>query len=201
MFINAELDICPAFGWQGGPSFNTRIKTTQSWMERRNGNNIFCRHNYSLPVQNITDDKYLIYLKQVFMAARGQLYSFKVKDYSDFAAMQEVFGEGDGTRIAFQLAKVSTFGSASYVRMIVRPIAGLVIYADGVPIAAAIDLSTGVVTFETAPAIGVILSWSGEFRVPVRFNSDTLNAIIDSKTGTGTFLVNASIDLIEVFGE
>lgn len=201
MFIDAELDICPAFGWQGGPSFNTRVVTTQSWMERRNANNIECRHSYSLPLQNVMDDDYLTLLKQTFMACRGQLHSFLVKDYSDHEASNEVFGEGDGATLVFQLSKTSTFGPASYVRTITKPLAGVTVTVDGVATAATVDLLTGLVTLAAAPARGAILRWTGEFRVPVRFNSDVLNATIDNKTGNGAFLINGSVDLIEVFGE
>lgn len=201
MFIDAELDICPAFGWQGGPTFNTRVITTQSWMERRNANNIECRHIYSLPIQNIIDDDYLTLLKQVFLACRGQLHSFLVKDYADFEANAETFGEGDGTTVAFQLSKTSTFGPASYVRIITKPKADAVITVNGAVTAASINVLTGVVTFSSAPAAGSILRWSGEFRVPVRFNSDILNTTIDNKSNQGSFLINGSVDLIEVFGE
>lgn len=201
MFIDAELDICPAFGWQGGPSFNTRVITAQSWVERRNANNIECRHSYTLPLQNIVDDNYLLLLKQVFMACRGQLHSFKVKDYSDNTATNAVFGEGDGATLSFQLSKTSTFGPASYVRTITKPLAGVVVTVNGVATAVTVNTSTGMVTFAAPPAAGAILRWSGEFRVPVRFNSDVLNATIDNKTGTGDFLVNGSVELIEVFGE
>ncbi len=201
MFIDAELDICPTFGWQGGPSFNTRIVTTQSWMERRNANNIECRHSYSLPLQNIIDDDYLTFLKQVFLACRGQLHSFKVKDYSDFKAVNEVFGEGDGATVAFQLSKTSTWGAASYVRTITKPVSGITVTVNGVVTAASVDLGTGIVTFSVAPAAGAILRWSGEFRIPVRFNNDALNTTIDNKSQGGDFLLNGSVDLIEVFGE
>jgi len=201
MFINAELDICPTFGWQGGPSFNTRVITTQSWIERRNANNIECRHTYSLPLQNITDDNYLLLLKQVYVACRGMLHSFLVKDYSDYQAINEVFGEGDGVTLAFQLSKTSAFGSASYVRNITKPVVGVSITVNGVATSATVDTTTGIVTFLVAPAAGSILRWTGEFRVPVRFNSDTLNTTIDNKSNQGDFLINGSVDLIEVFGE
>lgn len=201
MFIDAELDICPAFGWQGGPSFNTRVITTQSWMERRNANNIQCRHSYSLPLQNIIDADYLTLLKQVFMACRGQLHSFLVKDYSDYQANNDVFGEGDGVTKTFQLSKTSAFGSASYVRIITKPVAGASVTVNGVATAATIDVTTGIVTFSVAPAAGAILRWTGEFRVPVRFNSDVLNTTIDNKSNQGDFLINGSVDLIEVFAE
>jgi uncharacterized protein (TIGR02217 family) len=201
MFIDAELDICPAFGWQGGPSFNTRVATTQAWMERRNANNISCRHSYSLPLQNIVDDDYLTLLKQVFMACRGQLHSFKVKDYADFEAVNEVFGEGDGATLSFQLSKTSNFGAAAYVRVITKPSENVFITVDGTVTAATIDYNTGIVTFAVAPASGALLRWSGEFRVPVRFNSDVLNTTIDNKSADGDFIINGSVDLIEVFAE
>lgn len=202
MFIDAELDICPTFGWQGGPSFNTRVITTQAWMERRNANNIECRHNYSLPLQNILDDDYLTQLKQIFMACRGQLHSFRVKDYSDFEADGEVFGEGDASTVAFQLSKTSTFGAASYLRTIVKPQLGtIIVTVNDAVTSVTIDYSTGIVLFAVAPAAGAILRWSGEFRIPVRFNSDVLNTTIDNKSKAGDFLINSSVDLIEVFGE
>lgn len=201
MFIDVELDICPAFGWQGGPSFNTRVVTTQSWVERRNANNIECRHSYSLPLQNIVDSDYLLLLKQVYMACRAQLHSFKVKDYSDFEANNEVFGEGDGATKVFQLSKTSVFGPASYVRDITKPVAGLVVRVNSTVTAVTVDTLTGLVTFAAAPANGAILRWTGEFRVPVRFASDVLSTTIDNKRPNGDFLVNGSVDLLEVFKE
>lgn len=201
MFINAELDICPAFGWSGGPSFNTRVITTQSWMERRNANNIQCRHSYSLPLQNITDDTYLLMLKQTFVACRGMLHSFLVKDYSDFEADDETFAEGDGSTVAFQLSKTSNFGAAAYVRIVTKPLSDIVVTVDGAVTSVTVDTTTGIVTFAAAPGDGAVLRWTGEFRVPVRFNSDILNTTIDNKNGNGDFFVNGSVDLIEVFGE
>jgi uncharacterized protein (TIGR02217 family) len=39
--------------------------------------------------------------------------------------------------------------------------------------------SSGLVTFVTAPAAGAQLVWSGEFDVPVRFDSDTLPTVMN----------------------
>lgn len=201
MFLDVEFDICPTFGWQGGPTFNTRVITLQSWQERRNANNIECRHSFSLPIQNINDAKYLQQLKQLFMACRGQLHSFKVKDYSDFEAADEVFFEGDGVTKDFQLTKTSTWGLASYVRKITKPVDPITITVDGAVSSPTIDYSTGIVSYGSAPAIGEIGRWSGQFRIPVRFASDVLNTTIDNKNGAGDFYLNGSVELIEVFGE
>lgn len=200
MFLDVELDICPAYGWQGGPEFSTRVMTTRSWVERRNADNALCRHSYSLPLQNITNSEYLLHLKQVFLACRGKLHSFKVKDFSDFKADNDAFFEGDGVTTSFQLRKDSFFGAASYTRIITKPVANtILIKVDGVETAATIDELTGIVTFAVAPALNSVGTWSGEFRVPVRFNTDVLNTSIDNRNRDAEYIVNGSIDLIEVF--
>ena len=43
-----------------------------------------------------------------------------------------------------------------------------------------------------------LLTWAGEFDVPVRFDSDELQAVIQDKTGSGDLLMTAPINLIEV---
>jgi uncharacterized protein (TIGR02217 family) len=201
MFINAELDMCFGYGWNGGPEFNTRVVTTKSWVERRNAQNIECRHSYSLPLANIKQRSYLVLLKQTFMACRGMLHSFKIKDYSDFEADGEVFGLGDGSTTVFQLRKDSTFGIATYTRFITKPNDGVVVKVNGTPTTVLIDTLTGLVTFPSAPANDAIITWTGEFRVPVRFNSDILSNSIDNLFGDGDYAMSGSIDLIEVFKE
>jgi uncharacterized protein (TIGR02217 family) len=42
------------------------------------------------------------------------------------------------------------------------------------------------------------LTWAGEFDVPVRFESDELQAVIQDKTGDGTLLMTAPVQLIEI---
>lgn len=199
MFLDVELDICPAYGWQGGPEFSTRVITLRNWTERRNADNALCRHSYSLPLQNILNADYLLQLKQVFLACRGKLHSFKVKDRADYLADRETFFEGDGVTKVFQLRKDSYFGAASYTRIITKPVVSTVhIYVNGVETAATVDGLTGLVTFGVAPAAGALGTWSGEFRVPVRFNSDSLNTTIDNRS-EDDYVVNGSVDLVEVF--
>ena len=43
-----------------------------------------------------------------------------------------------------------------------------------------------------------LLTWEGEFDVPVRFDSDELQAVIQDKTGSGELLMTAPINLIEL---
>lgn len=43
-----------------------------------------------------------------------------------------------------------------------------------------------------------LMTWTGEFDVPVRFDSDELQAIIQDKTGGGDLLMTAPVQLIEI---
>lgn len=193
--IDAELDLCPGYGWQVQPEFNTLVKQLRSGRERRRSLWEYVKHRYALPFNNITDDAYLNNLKSVFLVCRGSAESFLVKDYSDYLADGSVFGSGDGTEVEFDLFIVSTFGSASYARRIFYPI-DPVFFVDGTPAAATV--TDGVVTFADAPGNNAVLSWSGEFRVPVRFATDTFPMSIDNRSGEH-YVMNGSVELVEVW--
>ena len=193
--INAELDICPSFGWQGGPEFNTMVKQLRNGHERRRSLWQEAKHNYLLPFQNITNAEYLVQLKSAFLAARGSAESFLVKDNSDYIAESEVFGAGDGVETAFDLYIVRTFGSAYYARRILYPV-DAVFYVDGIPVAA--TFFDGRVVFAVPPDDGAVLSWSGEFRVAVRFASDAFPMTIDDRSGAD-LMMNGSVELREVW--
>lgn len=197
----AVLDITPAYGWQGGPTFNTRVITKRNGQERRNANWDQPKHHFTLPFQNITDADYLLRLKSVFLATRGQAVSFLAKDWSDYRATGESLGNAPAGTAAVQLRKVATFGVATYTRTITKPKAGTVtVYQAGVAKAGAIDTTTGLFTPDTAWTEGQPLTADFEFYVPVRFASDLLPMSIDNRSG-GNYVMNGSIELIEVFGE
>jgi uncharacterized protein (TIGR02217 family) len=200
MFYDVELDICPAYGWQGGPAFNTRITPLRNGHERRNGDQDHVRHQFTLPFANIKRADYLAYLKSAHLAMRGNLHSFKVKDWSDFEAVDEPLGIAPSGSTPVQLRKLATFGLATYSRTITKPLAGVVVKQGGVAKAGVLDTLTGLFTPTTDWTPGAALTWSGEFRVPVRFDNDFLPMTIDSRNANG-FAMNGSVQLIEVFGE
>ena len=95
-----------------------------------------------------------------------------------------------------QLAKVYSFGPLDMSRPIKKPVSGTVtIFEDGVASAAVIDYTTGFVTITAAP--GSVITWSGEFDVPVRFVSDRLDSDPVAKRQNG-FILSSNVDLIEV---
>lgn len=197
MIIDAELDICPAYGWQGGPEFNTLIKRLRSGRERRRPLQEVVKHRYVLPFQNITDDSYLRQLKSVFLAARGAAYSFRVKDRSDYRAEGAIFGLGDGATTEFDLFVPYSFGDSTYLRLILYPV-NPVFYVDGAQVAATFNFDTRKVVFASVPAADAVLAWDGEFRVLVRFATDVFPMTIDSRSGQH-YVMNGSVELQEVW--
>jgi uncharacterized protein (TIGR02217 family) len=199
--IATVLDIAPAYGWQGGPEFNTRIVTLKNGHERRNANWAQVRHRFTLPFQNIKNPDYLTRLKSVFLAVRGQTHSFLAKDWSDYQATGESLGVAPAGSAAVQLQKIATFGAATYTRTITKPKAGTVtVYQTGVAKAGTFDTATGLFTPTTAWTEGEPLTADFEFYVPVRFASDMLPMSIDNRSGRG-YVMNGSTEVIEVFGE
>lgn len=199
--LDTVLDITPAYGWQGGPCFNTRITPLRNGHERRNANWDQVKHQFTLPFQNITDAAYLAGLKSVFLAVRGQTRSFLAKDWSDYKATGESLGNAPSGTTAVQLQKVATFGTATYTRTITKPRAGTVtVYQAGEAKAGTTDTATGLFTPDTEWTEGEPLTADFEFYVPVRFASDLLPMSIDNRTGAG-YVMNGSVELIEVFGE
>lgn len=199
MFYPIEIEACPGFGFTGGPEFQTNIRALQNGRENRNADWSVTRHRYSVPFSNISDEAYAN-VKRVFLVVRGQAHTFLHKDWGDFEAVDEVFAVGDGTTGPYQLRKVSVADVGEYDRIITKPKAGVVVKKNGVVSAATIDTETGLVTMGAAAAPGTILTWTGEFYVHVRFNSDQLPFSLDNRMGSG-FANNGSIELIEVLGE
>lgn len=79
------------------------------------------------------------------------------------------------------------------MRPIRKPVAGVVVRANGVVIPATVDTTTGLATF-TAPA-GQSVTWSGQFDVPVRFETDQLSW--DYGRWAQGLVLSADIPLVE----
>ena len=110
-------------------------------------------------------------LQSFFICTDGPAYTFKFKNWigHDYALNQEPFGVGDGATTSFQLIK--TYGREWGVNLKTRTItkpnpAGMVILLDGEPVDpahVAIDHLTGMVTLATPPAVGSVVSVTGEY--------------------------------------
>ena len=96
---------------------------------------------------------------------------------------------------AFQLVKCYATGLGFYLRPILKPRPGLRIGVDGVEMLNGwrVDFTTGIVTFDAAPASGAALTAGFFYDVPVRFDTESLGV---QATGAGA-LGAPQIDLIE----
>lgn len=192
MHLDARLGVCPGYGWEGGPEFQTRIVSLLNGRERRNADWAQPRHRYSAPFLNISREAYRE-IKRMFLVCQGQLHAFRFRDELDYQAEDEQFAIGDGVTTVFQLSKLSFVDGVDYSRNVYALVGEPDVEANGVPATVTADVERGTVEFDTAPANGTVLTWSGEFDMWVRFSQDYLPFTLDNPNAT-----NGSVNLLEV---
>ena len=199
--IRFPLDI--ALGARGGPERRTEVTTLAGGGERRNGRWAHSRRRYNAGygVKSRADMQAVL---AFFEERRGRLHGFLWRDGLDFSSggtvplpTDQAIGTGDGVRTQFQLAK--TYGAAfdPYMRPIQKPVSGSVRVAIGGVEALTgfvVDGTSGVVSFDTAPADGAVVTAGFLFDVPVRFDTDRLDIELLSFDGAEA----PSIPLVEI---
>lgn len=181
-FHDTSLPSDIAYGFEGGPGFATVVQQTASGHEYRIARQAQGRHAYRCRKDLLTQTQ-LAALKQFWVARRGHLHGFRFKDWQDYttaadgtgavSTLDSVLGTGDGSNKNFQLIKVyDKTGFAPYSRTLTLPVAGTVVAAlDGVTTSAfTLTNPGGVLTFTSAPGVGVVVTAGAQFDVPVRFN-------------------------------
>lgn len=161
-------------GAQGGPSFMTTVVTTKSGMEYRNADWARARARWDVGygIQTLEDLRAVL---AFFYARRGRLHSFRFKDWSDYEAVFQPIGTGNGVQNQFQLVYVYDSGGQSYARTITKPVSGTVFGAvNGTPVMTSTNLLTGIITFAVPPANGTAVTATFQFDVPVRFDVDQI---------------------------
>lgn len=154
---------------------------------------------------------------QFFLARSGGFETFLLEDWCDYKSAlgdpdtseisetDQVLGFGDDDQVQFQLLKnysdpLDTDCGLSYTRCIEHPVEGTVEVAVGGTLLAegvdyTVDYETGVVTFNTAPALGLEVTAGFEFAVRVSFATQTdLGLQVVAETST---LKDATFVLIE----
>ena len=182
-----------SFGSVGGPERRTEIVTLANGFEERNTPWAHSRRRYDAGVglRSLDDVETLI---SFFEARTGQLHGFRWKDWSDFksglpsaapAPGDQLLALGDGVTTVFRLQKTYVSGLQSYVRPILKPVAGTVRVAvggdpkvEGPEYSVAVE--TGEVTFVLPPALGARVTAGFEFDVPVRFDTDAIQTSVAS---------------------
>lgn len=177
-------------GARGGPERRTQVVELASGDEERNASWANSRRRYDV-AYGIRRADDLAVVVAFFEARNGRLHGFRYKDWADYksalpsqaiTATDQQIGTGTGSQQTFQLSKRYTSGGQTWVRTIAKPVAGTVRVALGMVEQLSgwtLDATTGVITFTTDPAGGVIVRAGFEFDVPVRFDSDTLDVTLD----------------------
>jgi len=192
-------------GARGGPERRTQIVELASGEEERNASWANSRRRYDV-AYGIRRADDLAAVVAFFEARNGRLHGFRFKDWGDHKSglpsqtpgpTDQVIGTGDDAATEFQLVKRYASGNQRWMRTITKPVAGTVRVAlDGVeqPTGWAVNTTTGVVTFDSAPAEGVAITAGFAFDVPVRFDTDALDVTLDlERLGSIT-----SIPLLEI---
>lgn len=200
-----------ALGAQRRPGWNTTVIQVFNGQDSTNQNWSRARHAYELSfaVRNATDYDAVV---QHFHTMRGRARKFPFKDALDYrveASRGVLLDDGDSPTTGYTLAKRYGTAPYHYDRRITRPATGTVaIYrlrggtTTAITGSATIDYETGWVTFTGGTVMGGdVLSWSGQFWVPCRYDVDDLPAItVNRQPGAnGELLVQCdSIPILEV---
>lgn len=184
-FDEVQLPTNLAAGAKGGPGFSTRVVQTGSGYEYRNAmwSVGLARYNIGHGLKHEAD---MIALIAFFRARQGKARGFRFKDWSDYqATSQPIFQNPDGD---YQLA-VQYFDSVNPVtRWISKPVVGTVTFSEpGI----SLDYTTGICT---GGVLDGTQTWSGQFDVPVRFDTDQM----EYTTHFFDVLEWAQIPLVEV---
>lgn len=196
-FLETQFPADISYGAIGGPTYSTDIVTMFSGHEQRNSNwkNARAKYNIATGVKIEAQWQTLI---SFFRACKGKAIGFRFKDWSDYQVKNQEIGIGDGVKTAFQLVKTYTNSDVVVIREIKKPVEGTVkIHTNNnlrVTVNYSVDHTTGIITFEEAPAKGTIIRANFEFDVPVRFDTDELQLSLDN-FNSGSW---NSISLVEI---
>jgi uncharacterized protein (TIGR02217 family) len=164
-----------SFGATGGPTWQTEIAALDSGYEYANQNWSQARARYEVGhdarLPELFDE-----LLDFFMAVGGRANQFRFKDWSDFSATSVQGVVSSLSPTTFQMYKRYTAGSLQYNRKIVKPVSGTVTVIGGS--SPTVNYTTGVITVSSGTPTG----WYGDFDVPVRFDSDVMQAVIINRS-------------------
>ena len=187
VFHDVRFPMRLSLGAVGGAERATEILSLASGKEIRNTRWAQSRRRWDVGGA-VTDLSRLQELVAFFEARMGRLFGFRFRDPLDHSsgsfgqdptAEDQVNGTGDGTNRVFQLTKTSGMS----IRPITKPIAETVtIGLDGQTVLSGWDVDplSGEVSFEEPPQAGAIISAGFEFDCAVRFETDQIQAVIES---------------------
>jgi uncharacterized protein (TIGR02217 family) len=190
-----------AYGAQGGPEWATTVVVTVSGREQRNAAWQYPRHRWDVS-QGINDQADFDTLRAHFLTVQGRLHGWRFKDWSDYTVSLSQGRVQEITTTTFQLVKRYTSGAQTLDRQIRKPLASpFELRNSGTPLTPTtdytLDTTTGIVT-TTSPRTAANLTWSGEFDVPMRYDTDRLDARIVGRNAGGLLHEWSAIPIVEI---
>lgn len=110
-----------------------------------------------------------------FNSKSGGYQSFLYRDPTDFAAVGQPLGTGDGVKTVFQLQRVVSVGTIAFTEPVRALINTPTIYINGVATTAFTVGAFGRVTMAVPPVAGAVVTWDGSFMFLCAFVDDTLD--------------------------
>lgn len=175
-----------AFGAQVGPEYQTTVVIVNSGYESRNADWQSARLKFDVgmrPMRKVDTDALIAFFRSV----KGRAYGFRFRDWSDYKVAD---GEGIVVPVlggGFRLAKKYTSGDMTEIRPISKPVTGTVILSGGT-----VNYATGMVSG------GASTTWTGEFDVPCRFDTDRMELEAIDKSQGDILFQWGSIPVIEI---
>jgi len=186
-YFDVRLPVNISLGTRSGLGFQTDVVVYGNGKEYRNSRWQYQRTTFdvSYVVKNRAD---AIEIYEFFLAAKGKFHSFRVRDELDYTSSSDgvsaptgtdvQIGVGNGSTAQYQLIKTYSNTVGTYDRRITKPIAGTVgVNIDGAPVSFTVDPLTGIITLNSAPTVGQVITAGYEFDTHSRFNQDSLDGI------------------------
>ena len=174
----------PGLAWSvtKTPTFQTRIQRAVSGHELRALDYPYPLWQFALVYDFLRDNPQAGYdelrtLLGFFMLCQGAFGTFLFQDPSDFQVAGQQIGTGDASRTVFQLQRAmgAMLPDGGFLEPITAPNVVSTIYLNGItqaPATYSVDPATGLVTFDTAPGSGLIITADFTYYFRCRFIDD-----------------------------
>lgn len=183
-FDEVRLPTSVERGASGGPGFLTNVSLLNSGKEQRNSLWAVDRGRWDIGYGIQTRAEALA-VRDFFYARKGRANGFRFRDWTNYttgAVEMPAGDEADGVETDFQMKMTYTdSGFFTYTKDIFKPEAGsITVFIDGVSQGSGftIDTTTGIISFSVAPAYQEVVTWTGDFDMAVRFDTDQLDMVV-----------------------
>lgn len=163
------------------PRFKTNVKESVSGRELRRPLWSYPKWRFGVRYEVIRDRPATLpelnLLFAFFCTQKGQGASFYFKDPNDYqVATTQNIGTGNGTNKVFQLTRTISATVGGVTKTFTEPVLAVngspVVRVNGTIVSNYVLNSYGVIVFNTAPANGAAITWTGEFLFLCRFEID-----------------------------